>query len=153
MVLDLVQRGVFVSQDQGDHWPLQISLRNIHAFVYAPRQWEMTLQCNVVFHWLSTFTKWPLVMSSYNLGHVPGSHCWGYYPRTLPSVWVSATHLKIGHPQTKFTCPILGKISLHDRVPVAGDCLERGHQDGFPSNGHRGDMCDIIIDMPYWNQK
>ena len=29
-------------------------------FVYAPGQWETTLQCNVVSHWLGTFTKWSL---------------------------------------------------------------------------------------------
>ena len=32
--------------------------------VYAPGQWETTLQCNIVSHWLSAFTKWP-----------PASHC------------------------------------------------------------------------------
>ena len=29
-------------------------------FVYASSQWEVTLQCNVVTHWLGTFTKWSL---------------------------------------------------------------------------------------------
>ena len=29
-------------------------------FVYAPSQWETTLQCNVVFHWLGTCTGWCL---------------------------------------------------------------------------------------------
>ena len=29
-------------------------------FVYVPRQWEMMLQCNVVFHWLGACTKWSL---------------------------------------------------------------------------------------------
>ena len=29
-------------------------------FVYAPSQWETTLQCNVVFHWLGACTKWSL---------------------------------------------------------------------------------------------
>ena len=27
------------------------------AFVYAPSQWQTTLQCNVVSHWLGAFTK------------------------------------------------------------------------------------------------
>ena len=26
-------------------------------FVYVPSQWEMTLQCNVVSHWLGAYTK------------------------------------------------------------------------------------------------
>ena len=25
---------------------------------YAPNQWETTLQCNVVFHWLGAYTRW-----------------------------------------------------------------------------------------------
>ena len=29
-------------------------------FVYAPSQWETTLQYNVVSHWLGAFTKWSL---------------------------------------------------------------------------------------------
>ena len=28
------------------------------SFVYATSQWETTLQCNVVFHWLGAFRKW-----------------------------------------------------------------------------------------------
>ena len=31
-------------------------------FVYAPSQWEMRLQCNVVSHWPSAYTKWSLIM-------------------------------------------------------------------------------------------
>ena len=29
--------------------------------VYVPIQWETTLQCNVVSHWLGTYTKWSLM--------------------------------------------------------------------------------------------
>ena len=32
-------------------------------FMYAPCQWGPTLQCNVVSHWLGTYTKWSLVQS------------------------------------------------------------------------------------------
>ena len=32
-------------------------------FVYAPSQWDMTLQCNVISHWVDAFTKWSLLMS------------------------------------------------------------------------------------------
>ena len=28
--------------------------------VYVPSQWEMTLHCNVISHWLGTYTKWSL---------------------------------------------------------------------------------------------
>ena len=34
-------------------------------FVHAPSQWEMTLHCNVISHWLGAYTKWSLV-------HIPG---------------------------------------------------------------------------------
>ena len=30
-------------------------------FVYVTSQWEMTLHCNVISHWLGTCTKWSLV--------------------------------------------------------------------------------------------
>ena len=30
-------------------------------FVYAPSQWEMMLHCNIVSHWLGTYTKWFLI--------------------------------------------------------------------------------------------
>ena len=29
-------------------------------FVYAPSQWETTLQCNIASHWLDAYTKWCL---------------------------------------------------------------------------------------------
>ena len=29
-------------------------------FVFAPSQWETTLHCNVVSHWLGAYTKWSL---------------------------------------------------------------------------------------------
>ena len=29
-------------------------------FVYAPYQWETTLQYNIVSHWLGPYTKWSL---------------------------------------------------------------------------------------------
>ena len=31
-------------------------------FVYAPSQCETTLHCNVVSHWLGTYTKWSLII-------------------------------------------------------------------------------------------
>ena len=34
--------------------------------VYAPSQWEPTLQRNVVSHWLRAYTKWSLVYASTN---------------------------------------------------------------------------------------
>ena len=31
-------------------------------FVYSPSQWEKTLQCNVISHWLDAYSKWSLSM-------------------------------------------------------------------------------------------
>ena len=56
----------------GSHWVLlfysilvfviQCGSRIIHRdhFVYVPRQWETKFHCNVVSHWLDTYTKWSL---------------------------------------------------------------------------------------------
>ena len=33
-------------------------------FVHAPSQWEMTLQCNIISHWLGAYTKWSLHIRS-----------------------------------------------------------------------------------------
>ena len=37
-----------------------LTLGNKDRFVNAPSQWEVTLHCNVVSHWLGAFTKWSL---------------------------------------------------------------------------------------------
>ena len=37
-------------------------------FVNAPSQWEMTLQCNIISHWLGAYTKWSLLFSCNILG-------------------------------------------------------------------------------------
>ena len=33
-----------------------------YHFVYAPCQWETTLQYNIVSHWQGTYTKWSLIL-------------------------------------------------------------------------------------------
>ena len=35
-------------------------------FVYASSQWDMTLQCNVISHWLGSFTDWSLITHDQN---------------------------------------------------------------------------------------
>ena len=35
-----------------------VTLLYMDQFVYAPSQWETTLYCNVVSHWLGAYTKW-----------------------------------------------------------------------------------------------
>ena len=54
-----------------NHWELlnwkytnnkakHMCISNDH-FVYGSSQWETTLQCNVVSHWLGAYTKWSLL--------------------------------------------------------------------------------------------
>ena len=40
-------------------WKIVFYIRD--HFVYGTSQWETTLQCNVVSHWLGAFTKWFLL--------------------------------------------------------------------------------------------
>ena len=51
-------------------------------FVHAPRQWEMTLHCNIVSRWLGAYTKWSLgtkwlsvATSSNNIQVMPSLMC------------------------------------------------------------------------------
>ena len=44
---------VLVKDSQG----LGVILHSRIVFVHAPHQWEMTLQCNVISHWLGAYTK------------------------------------------------------------------------------------------------
>ena len=44
-------------------------------FVYAPSQWETTLQCNVVSHWLGAFTKWALLLDYNGYFSITGMVC------------------------------------------------------------------------------
>ena len=37
-----------------------VPLHGRDHFVYPPSQWETTLHCNVVSHWLGAYTKWSL---------------------------------------------------------------------------------------------
>ena len=39
--------------------------------VYAPSQWETTLQCNVVSHWLNACTEWSLHRVDSEHKHIP----------------------------------------------------------------------------------
>ena len=33
-----------------------------HSQLYVPNQWERTLQCNIVSHWLGAWVKWSLIL-------------------------------------------------------------------------------------------
>ena len=55
------QQGSCSGHSTPQSFPCKFSfIRSGNLFVYAPSQWEMTLQCNTAFQWLSAFTKWSL---------------------------------------------------------------------------------------------
>ena len=35
-------------------------MKDRDQFVYVPSQWDKTLDCNIISHWLGTYTKWSL---------------------------------------------------------------------------------------------
>ena len=45
-------------------------------FVYAPIQWETTLHCNVVSHWLGVCSKWFLIYISFQKEQGLGLKSW-----------------------------------------------------------------------------
>ena len=47
----------------GKHLNYVLLFRCRDHFVYAPSQWQTTLQCNVASHWLGTYTKLSLQMA------------------------------------------------------------------------------------------
>ena len=52
------------------------SQRSRDQFVCAPSQWETTLLCNVVSHWLSTYSKWSLEVNVSNLENIKALRHW-----------------------------------------------------------------------------
>ena len=66
-----------------------ISIFHRDNFVYAHSQWETTLQCNVVSHWLGVFTKWPLSPSYWKCpGKFWGNKLWQYRHKSYTAnVW------------------------------------------------------------------
>ena len=63
------------------------------CFVNMPSQWETTLQCNVVSHWLGTFTKWTLTHIHESVDWMSISSCNGLSPflcQAINYTWTSA---------------------------------------------------------------
>ena len=60
--------------------------------VFASSQWETTLQCDVVSHWLGAYTKWSLdiciALAIYRYSVVPRQLGW-FYPKSSPTrqIW------------------------------------------------------------------
>ena len=76
--------------------------------VYAPSQWEMTLHCYVIFHWLGAYTKWSL--------HAHNSHFDMFWSGVAPVSFTQSatmTSLVQGQPW--------GILVKSDRNPLGTD--------------------------------
>ena len=62
---------------------IMMSHSRVH-FVYAPSQWETTLQCNVVSHWLVAYKKVPACSPPVILCILPRRVCWHGTPGSQP---------------------------------------------------------------------
>ena len=97
-------------------------------FVYAPSQWQMTLQCNVTSHWLCTYTKWYL-----------DDITWDYHlPRQLHlalqwchrSLIISQQLVKVTTKKQSKLCitgPLWGGSISHQWIPLTMAQLCRKH--------------------------
>ena len=94
----------------------QLVIQECFAFrdhsVHAPSQWETTLHCNVVPHWLVTYTKWSLdfTRSHQPFWTVPSGH-WRY--------WYSFDTLRPGQNGRHFADDIFIWILLNENVGVS----------------------------------
>ena len=74
---------------------------NRDHFVNAPSQWETTLQCNVVSHWLGAYTKWSL--------HQEPESTKSHHPHVLQSLdWNIGT----GHGSGQYAMPCEFSIEI-----------------------------------------
>ena len=56
-----------------------------YAIVCAPSLWETPLQCNIISHWLGTYTKWSLMYQCYKTYFVIRKHRTSFHPFTMNS--------------------------------------------------------------------
>ena len=100
-------------------------------FVYAPSQWETTLPCNVVSHWLGAFTIWSLpssVMHMKSLGL--NSLAPERYSCTCKFVKFQ-TYIKERYlSHFKWNCPLVNATRLHWRLAniASGNDLPWGNK-------------------------
>ena len=109
--LTIVYSTVYSDTDQRKHQSsaslafVRIDVDYMDHYVYVPSQWETTLQCNVVSHWLGVYTKWSLRLGSdLWLNCRPGSmynwcrsegHCYsGRYLNQLNSLMLSDVYMR-----------------------------------------------------------
>ena len=95
-------------------------------FVYAPSQWERTLLCNVVSHWLGAYTKWSLHIFEV---HTNKAEYWWYnwITDTYTAQPMLLTHWPLGDLdailKTEFSILLSGVPDYfgHNKISSAGD--------------------------------
>ena len=63
-------------------WHITATFSHKQHFVYLPSQWETTLHCYVISHWLATYTKW-IILCMY-----PANERWRYIVTSSLIGWV-----------------------------------------------------------------
>ena len=97
--------------------------------MYEPYQWETTLQCNLVSHWLGAYTKWSLVMSIIPHKIFPSFGCVLFCSRLVFCLllWVSSDYAQpITGQVTEVTCPVIG-WAQPERTPTKWQKTGPGH--------------------------
>ena len=84
-------------------------------------------------HFVMSFEICQIIIIGIGYNMSPCSHSWGYYPGTLSCSQVTATHVKIGHPQI----PSTGPQSPHELQWLD---FKIGYQKSGSSNGHYGNI-------------
>ena len=104
------------------------------CFLYAPSQWETTLHCKVISHWLGAYTKWSL-RQVYKL-HLP--HWLRLHMKICPThffavnVWRRVSFAVPGWAQN-----ILGKLNqCHTADDQEADSIQRSHLTTVTSIGN-----------------
>ena len=82
-------------------------------FMYAPSQWETMLQCNVISHWLGTYTKRSLWLSGYSSSKIKKITGNGSVIRRQHGLWGK----REDWPFSPSKCPS-SKRSCHTSFPL-----------------------------------
>ena len=92
-------------------------------FVYAPSQWEPTLQRNVISHWLSAYTKsfcvyvsseWEATLQCNVASHWPSAY-------TKWSLMTTQVTYSLGHDNTSMVDSVADTTSMADSIMPVGN--------------------------------
>ena len=94
-------------------------------FVYAPKQWETTLQCNIISHWLGAYTKRSIPLQViWRLRCVAMNWYWPESTRILVPIFTTRQHallcrnIQWKYPQTISASNVLPADSEHSSRDV-----------------------------------